>query len=369
MMNWKLVPFLSCLGLFLHAQTLAEWDFENIVNRPNLPIPASTTHPDVSSAFADLSGGSNTGSPDACSGNETWATNFWPTTTSRSPVEYLEFSFSATADLHIYEFEFASNVSSANSAGQFDVYFSTDGFLTENFLFSGSSGLSCSRNLEIVDLPVSSGTTVRFRIYPYGQSPGAQAATLRIDNVIIHGSTLLPVELSRFAGHSTAKGVILEWHTESETNSDRFEIDRQSADGQWLPVGELPAAGESQNIRYYTFTDPSPGAGYNYYRLRQIDRDGSVSTSPVITVPYHFQKEVIAGPQPFSDRIWIRGLPLHQSANWTLTDALGRPLQEGDLEAGLPESNIITEDYPGGYYVLIIRVGGQIICQKLIKGG
>jgi len=90
----------------------------------------------------------------------------------------------------------------------------------------------------------------------------------------------LPVTWGGFTAHSTQGGIELNWQTLNETNNDHFRIER-ATDSQWSPVAEIPATGNSSSLRNYSWTDPSPNPGSNYYRIVQIDIDGHSSTSDV----------------------------------------------------------------------------------------
>jgi len=99
------------------------------------------------------------------------------------------------------------------------------------------------------------------------------------------GASSFPVEWVDFRGqYVQGRGVVLEWATASETNSRNFVIER-SFDGRLFEaVGSLEAAGTSNQLLHYHFTDPSPQEGTLYYRLKQVDLDGSFQYSEVIAV-------------------------------------------------------------------------------------
>lgn len=83
----------------------------------------------------------------------------------------------------------------------------------------------------------------------------------------------LPVVFGSFDAYRKGKAVQVRWTTESEANSDRFEVER-SADGRtYSKVGVLPAAGFSQDKLSYAWLDEAPLVGKAFYRLRQVDRD------------------------------------------------------------------------------------------------
>lgn len=127
---------------------------------------------------------------------------------------------------------------------------------------------------------------------------------LTLDTFLVQ--TALPVRWHSFTAKADTKGVALSWETSAETNSDRFVVER-SADGRvFTTIGEVMAAGMSSQLLTYEFLDNVPGAGRNYYRLRQLDRDGSVQLSEVRTVFYAGEKLSLY-PNPATDRLYLTG--------------------------------------------------------------
>src|SRR5690606_19785098 len=68
----------------------------------------------------------------------------------------------------------------------------------------------------------------------------------------------------------------------SESFSDRFEVQRSENGSTFIAIGSVPAAGSSAIPIDYSFTDDDPAQGTNYYRLRQIDLDGTYTYSPLV---------------------------------------------------------------------------------------
>ena len=101
-------------------------------------------------------------------------------------------------------------------------------------------------------------------------------------------STPLPVELLTFAATLAPQqpAVGLAWTTASEKNSARFEVERSTDGAAFATLGSVAAAGSSSAPRGYAFTDASLPTlqARLYYRLRQVDADGTFSYSPVRTV-------------------------------------------------------------------------------------
>ncbi|MCI1186358.1 T9SS type A sorting domain-containing protein [Hymenobacter sp. DH14] len=115
--------------------------------------------------------------------------------------------------------------------------------------------------------------------------PGPQAgnnADQRACDGLVPACRPLPVELVIFTASLTSRqGVALHWVTASEKNSQSFVIER-SADGEiFKTVRTVAAAGTSSARTTYDQTDEQPLFGTSYYRLRQVDTDGTTAFSPV----------------------------------------------------------------------------------------
>jgi hypothetical protein len=98
--------------------------------------------------------------------------------------------------------------------------------------------------------------------------------------------TGLPVELISFWGTMTGKGIFLEWEVASEINNEYFSIERMNSLGVFVSIGRVEGRINATTLYLYTFTDEAPESGNNYYRLVQVDLDGTRSYSDIINVTY-----------------------------------------------------------------------------------
>jgi hypothetical protein len=96
--------------------------------------------------------------------------------------------------------------------------------------------------------------------------------------------TLLPVTLTKFQGNNRNIGNVLDWQTGSEQNTKSFSIEKSLDGVTFTTIGETAAAGNSNTIQNYTFTDTHVKSGISYYRLRTTDRDGSFSYSASVVI-------------------------------------------------------------------------------------
>ncbi|HUI09996.1 MAG TPA: T9SS type A sorting domain-containing protein [Bacteroidota bacterium] len=98
----------------------------------------------------------------------------------------------------------------------------------------------------------------------------------------------LPVQLAAFAASAgTSGGVNITWGTASEVNSYGFYVQRSATASSGFAdiAGSFVAgAGTTVSPRQYAWTDRSPLAGTSYYRLKQVDLDGSVRYTEALKV-------------------------------------------------------------------------------------
>ena len=101
----------------------------------------------------------------------------------------------------------------------------------------------------------------------------------------------LPVELISFDLETKDETVILNWKTGSELNNDHFDIMRSSDGRRFLKIGEVKGSGTTSNEVSYTYRDITPISGPNYYKLNQVDFDGSYEESHTILALFEPRKK------------------------------------------------------------------------------
>ena len=93
-----------------------------------------------------------------------------------------------------------------------------------------------------------------------------------------------PVTLVSFNGVLENKIVELDWLTATELNTSHFSIQHSTNGSSFIEIGSVKAIGVGSNN--YKFTDLTPAEGINYYRLQNVDKNGSYSYSKVIAVNF-----------------------------------------------------------------------------------
>ncbi len=127
------------------------------------------------------------------------------------------------------------------------------------------------------------------------------------DNFSISRVSTLPVTLVRFDAWPAGDVVELEWATATEQNNAQFIVQRSADTEQWEAVAEVAGAGSSQSMLTYGAVDRNPVQGVSYYRLKQVDLDGTVDLSEARPVLFsQHTTALIAWPNPATDRVHVR---------------------------------------------------------------
>lgn len=108
----------------------------------------------------------------------------------------------------------------------------------------------------------------------------------RVDHmqITVYALSTVPIELFDFLAECKKNKNQLRWRTASEINNKAFEIERRTAMGNFEQIGTVKGNGNSTALNEYDFTDEESPPGICYYRLKQIDFDGSYKYSNVILV-------------------------------------------------------------------------------------
>lgn len=150
--------------------------------------------------------------------------------------------------------------------------------------------------------------------------------------------------------------MLLEWATASEHNNKGFFIEH-SADGRnWKEVGFVNSKGVSGNSDTridYRFVDQSPLAGTNFYRLKQVDFEGTLVYSSIRTVRFGQETGMMVAPNPTQDVIRIQGLPAGNNQILVI-NSIGQVMQNLQIQ-NTAEHTLNLKGYTAGFYYISVR--------------
>lgn len=187
----------------------------------------------------------------------------------------------------------------------------------------------------------------------------------------------LPVELTSFTGEERDCATQLNWQTATETNSHFFVVERSANGINFSEIGRVNAAGNSQTLVNYDFTDDNPNI-QNYYRLKQVDLDGTYEYSEVIRINTSCFDGTVSDildiyPNPVSSAGQINMsvfAKTNQSAHITILNVDGKNLltKQINMIEGINALHYSVSELPAGTY--FIRLEGDNWhsgAQKFIK--
>ncbi|MGA0555841.1 T9SS type A sorting domain-containing protein [Larkinella sp. VNQ87] len=178
---------------------------------------------------------------------------------------------------------------------------------------------------------------------------------------------VLPVELAFFRGKAIGSIVQLTWETVSEQNADYFVVEHGLDLSHFRPIGRVKAAGESTRRQSYAFADEQAHRITNYYRLVQVDRDGTKRHSKIIGVRHdRFLRALTVYPNPSDGRsIHLQANDI-ESASLRLSDLSGRtlPARLSTIASG---QTVLEPETPLPAGIYLLRADGIDAVRVLVQ--
>ncbi len=174
----------------------------------------------------------------------------------------------------------------------------------------------------------------------------------------------LPVTWVSFAARQKGKTVWLDWQTATEINSAFFAVERSFDGRHFEEIGRQPAAGQSLEMLSYTFEDQHPRAGLQYYRLRQVDADGSYSYSPLEAVYFRSDAaELQVYPNPNEGSFTLKIPAGTHPLFYALYDARGHLLKQEVFTAAETQIGGLM---PGIYLLRLQTQSGEYVKRVMV---
>jgi photosystem II stability/assembly factor-like uncharacterized protein len=178
----------------------------------------------------------------------------------------------------------------------------------------------------------------------HGTAVGRNGTILRTINYS------LPVQFTSFTAEVISGGVELGWRTASEINNRGFEVQRKIPEGEWVIISFKTGAGTTSEISNYSFLDKPEITGEYYYRLKQIDFNGSFEYSDEVSVYFNYAEKFSLKqnyPNPFNPITRITfSIPEDTKVTLVVYDILGNEIK-----------NLVNDNFSAGSYDLDFNAG------------
>lgn len=160
----------------------------------------------------------------------------------------------------------------------------------------------------------------------------------------------LPVELTQFDATTEGSKTQLTWSTASEKNNEGFEIERGADGAKFEKIGFVKGNGTSNETKQYTYEDNRLSSAVTYYRLKQVDFDGTFTYSKVVSVVGEGSTKLKAYPNPVAT---VLMLETAIKGNYEVINLLGQTVLRGQATAQMIDVSAL----PQGNYIL--KVGSE----------
>ena len=186
--------------------------------------------------------------------------------------------------------------------------------------------------------------------------------------------TLLPIELVSFTADCDGHSALVEWTTATEKNNDYFSLERSDDAINFTEIARVAGAGNSIEPLDYSYTDYGIHSGDNYYRLVQVDYDGTRTASEIIVAnciePNVGEPDVQAYPNPFNDDLTIELDNFgNRPARIEVFDMLGKLIYTGKVAApqNYYETILNLSNLPPAAYNIRVSTNDFVINKNVVK--
>lgn len=217
------------------------------------------------------------------------------------------------------------------------------------------------KKISLVVIGANPGT---YRDIVFGSKENAAPVNWPMLSIISTPSSVMPVNCNVFTAGTTNKGIVLKWSTATESNSKQYEILRSIDGKSFLPIKTIASHNKENGSTYEILDEVTAGVNY-YYRLKQIDFDGTATmVCKEVTAKWAglTKKEAIIYPNPAKDYCKITADELIK--NVKLTNMSGQVLVQ--LNNNSPSLELKLNHISPGVYLLSLQGDTSITKHKLI---
>jgi len=183
---------------------------------------------------------------------------------------------------------------------------------------------------------------------------------------VLRSNYFVPVELSSFTANVSENKITLLWSTASELNNEGFDVQVSTDNQTFEKIGFVPGFGTTTDTKNYSFSINDFAVNTQYFRLKQIDYDGTFEYSNAIEVeglaPVDFTL-LQNYPNPFNPSTTIKfTLPVDSNVSLKLFNLLGEEVADiisTEMIAGLHQVELNADELSSGTYFFVMKATGD----------
>ena len=178
---------------------------------------------------------------------------------------------------------------------------------------------------------------------------------------------LLPVRFISFNVARQDNNILVDWATAEESNSSYYEIERSENGINWIGIGVVKAAGNSNATNKYSFLDRNIISKIVYYRIKQVDADGKFVETPIRMIKMQAGTVTMKVTAASSNSIYVH-FSEQVKANVTIRVASlsGQIISQHTINQPVGQVFIPAGTSTGGVYVVTVSDGKELTLSKKI---
>jgi hypothetical protein len=143
-------------------------------------------------------------------------------------------------------------------------------------------------------------------------------------------------------------------------------VERSANGSSFTKIGTVNAQGNSSIKVDYSFNDRQPLTGNNYYRLKQVDKDGKSEYSTIVKVNFSKQPAIRIVPNPASSYVYVSLENITTTAWLQVIDLNGQLLKQQLVNQNSGNTTLSLAGLAKGLYTIKLVSAEKVTTQKLV---
>ncbi|MBX9850646.1 MAG: T9SS type A sorting domain-containing protein [Cytophagaceae bacterium] len=175
----------------------------------------------------------------------------------------------------------------------------------------------------------------------------------------------LPVTFAKLTAEDAGSYALVSWSTSFELNNDHFEIERSSDGIHFYAVTNVKGSGNSNSMISYIAKDYTAPAGKIFYRIAQVDVDGTKSYSGIVSLERSASSDLQIAPNPFENTTEIHVKDAEGKVKIRISDLAGNVVfEKEEVQNG---KITIGDNLTPGVYIVQVQADTYSYSKKIVK--
>jgi pectin methylesterase-like acyl-CoA thioesterase/methionine-rich copper-binding protein CopC len=177
----------------------------------------------------------------------------------------------------------------------------------------------------------------------------------------------LPITGLEVSAKKVNHTIAINWSTKTEINTSHFIIERSLDGNIFDALGQVAAAGNSNTLNKYSFTDKAPVQGNDYYRIKSVDNDGKFTYSSIVVVKILGDLGISVYPTLTNSTIQVNHAKVLNQSSIKIFNTSGQLVKSVLVDQNATQTEINVANLSSGVYVITFENNTTSINTKFIK--